>query len=105
MVVSKQVVTQWLAHALAMVAGYALARQGVHLSVTASGELAAAASMVAGPVAGVLVKAEPVAAQRVTDEVEKLLAVMAESGTNTRSALGASGRPSTAAVVESPEAT
>lgn len=103
MVVSKQVLAQWLAHTLALVAGYVCARQGVHLSATASGEAAACASLVAGPLAGVLVKGEPVAAHVVTDEVERLLAVISESGSNTRSALSASGRPSTVAVVESSE--
>lgn len=103
MIVSKQVLAQWLAHTLALVAGYVCARQGVDLSVTASGEVAACASLVAGPVAGVLVNTEPVAAHVVAGEAERLLAVVAESTLKSRSALSASGRPSTAAVVESPE--
>lgn len=102
MTVSKQVLAQWLAHGLGLVVGYVCARQGVDLSVTVSSEVAACASLIAGPLAGVLVKAEPVASH-VTDELTKLLAVMAESGATTRSALSASGRPSPVAVVESPE--
>lgn len=102
MVVSKQVLAQWLAHTLALAVGYVCARQGVHLSATASGEVAASVSLVAGPVAGMLVNTEPVAARTVTDELEKFLAVIAESASNGRSALSASGRPSTAAAVESP---
>jgi len=102
MVVSKQVLAQWLAHTLALLVGYVCARQGVHLSVTASSEVAACASLIAGPLAGVLVQAEPAAAHVVTDEVERLLAVVAESAGNGRSALSASGRPSTVAAVELP---
>lgn len=101
MTVSKQVLAQWLAHMVALVVGYLLARQGIDLSATASAEVAGAASLVAGPLAGVFVKAEPAAAV-VTDELGKLLAVVAESTSNGRSALSASGRPSTAAAVESP---
>lgn len=105
MTISKQVLAQWLAHTIGLVVGYVCARQGVQLSVVASGEVAACASLVAGPLAGVLVKAEPVAARTMTDELEKLLAVVAESTSNGRSALSASGRPSTAAAVQSPETT
>lgn len=102
MTISKQVLAQWLAHAIGLAVGYVCARQGIHLSVQVSSEVAAGASLVAGPLAGALIGAEPVAAARVTDELEKLLAVMAESGTNTRSALSANGRPSPAAVVSTP---
>lgn len=105
MTVSKQVLAQWLAHTLALVVGYVCARQGIDLSVTASGEVAACASLIAGPLAGVLVNAEPVAGRVVTGEMEHLLAVVAESTLKSRSALSASGRPSTAAVVSSPETT
>lgn len=105
MTISKQVLAQWLAHTLGLLVGYVCARQGVHLSATASGEVAACASLIAGPLAGALVNAEPVAAHVVTGEVERLLAVMAESPSNGRSALSANGRPSTAAVATSPETT
>jgi multidrug resistance efflux pump len=98
MTISKSVLAQWLAHALALAVGWLAARQGVHMSPTASAEVAAVVSLIAGPAAGVLVKVEP-SADAMISQVERLLAVVAESGSNARSALSAAVRPSAADVV------
>lgn len=104
MTVSKPVLAQWLAHGLALGAAYVLARQGVHVSPTVSAEIAAGASLVAGPLAGVAVKAEPASADELVGQVERLLSVVAESGSNPRSALSGSVRPSAPVAVAQTQA-
>lgn len=104
MIVSKPVLAQWLAHGLALGVGYLAARQGVHVTPTAAAEIAAGASLVAGPLAGVLVKAEPASADDLVGHVERLFSVVAESGSNPRSALSGSVRPSVSATVAQPSA-
>ncbi len=102
MPVSKKVIAQALAHGVGLVAGYMLARQGLHVPVGQSSEVAAIASMLLGPTAGYLAKDEQ-SVEAVVSDAERLFTVVAESGANPRSAL-ASQRP-TAAPVGTPAPT
>lgn len=109
MTISKAVLAQWLAHMLALVVAYVAARSGVHLTATASAEVAAVVSAVAGPLAGILVKEAPKAGQLADTELERLLTVVAESGSHPRSGLARpalsteQAQPNGAVVVGTPD--
>ena len=88
MAVSSTVIAQAVGHGVALLVGYVASRQGAHLDATQSAEVAAVASMIVGPIAGHLVATKPgKEAESVIDDVEKLLTVVSESGSNPRSAL------------------
>lgn len=95
MAVSSSVLAQAAGHGVALLVGYVASRQGFHVNPTQSAEIAGVASMVIGPVLGHLVnvKSGSQIADTVVSDVEKLFTVVAESGSNPRSALSKPQQP------------
>ena len=89
MAVNSSVLAQAAGHGVALLVGYYASRQGFHVNPTQSAEIAAVASMVVGPVLGHLVNVKSGGSQadKVVSDVEQLFSVVAESGSNPRSAL------------------
>lgn len=103
--ISKKVIAQTLGHVLSLVIGFVVARQGIHMDAATSAEVAGLASVIVGPLSGYMAKEAPVVAPIAADvqaAADPLLAVLAESGANPRSALH--GAVSSAAPVPAPVA-
>ena len=56
--IARKVLAQALGNAIGVVAGWLIARQGIHMSVVASQETAAATSLIAGFAAGYIAREE-----------------------------------------------
>lgn len=79
-------IAQTLGHVIALVVGYAVVKQGAHMSAQDAAEIAGVASVIVGPLAAKLVSVE--VNTDVDAITEQVMTALAESQSSRRSVLG-----------------